>query len=113
MTKAANKDELAGLHKLLTKVFVKVLKQYETGLDNQTKATGDVSDDMVDELMDSGVTISPAMLSAVSKFLKDNEVTFDAEQLEELTALEERLNDKKQNRGNLVSLNTLPRIQNG
>lgn len=106
---AANQEALGSLHKTLTNVFIKVLARYENQLDeelNQDK----LEEDVVDELIDSGVTINPAMLTAVSKFLKDNDIMFDTEELEELGSLERRLKDKQKRRDNVVSLNNIPQV---
>lgn len=108
-TGAAKKADLGVLHNTLTKVFTKVLQGYERQLDAEL----DVEADMIDELVDSGVTINPAMLTAISKFLKDNEVMFDSEEIDELSSLERRLQDKKKQRDNVVSLKNIQEVGNG
>ena len=63
--------------------------------------------DLIEELVLLDVEPSPAMLSAISKFLKDNEITVDSAELNTLSAHEERLKNKKASRPNLQSITNL------
>lgn len=117
MAKGAAKQETLGkLHNKLTEVFIKVLSRYEDRLDAIEKINRgeiDLGEEMLTELFDEGAMPNPAMLSAVSKFLKDNEISFDTEQMQELGSLERRLKEQREKRGNVVSLNNLSRVADG
>ena len=92
MAKGASTEPAMGkLHNQLTALFSKVLEGYENDPDLSNSA----------------------MLGAVSKFLKDNSITIESEQLDELSAMEERLASKKRNRPNLATVTTLPLVNDG
>lgn len=106
---SASEQELGKLHFGLTKLFTKILKGYElklAALDRIIEAS-DPEDALVDELMSLNIEPSPAMLSAISKFLKDNEISADNAELDQLSAHEERLKNKKANRPILTSITNL------
>lgn len=109
---ASTEKELGVLHAGLTRIFTKVLKNYEDKLDLATKTIEDMQDELEEDLLGALVSLnvepSPAMLSAMSKFLKDNEITFDSEELDELSVLEQRLQDKKKNRPDFSNVTQLP-----
>jgi hypothetical protein len=109
---AANEKALGELHTAITSIFKRILSGYETKLSMfeqmATDASSDLGEELVSELMAMSFEPSPAMLSAVTKFLKDNEVTYDSEQLDELGDLEKRLADKKRNRPNFNNVTELP-----
>ena len=48
------------------------------------------------------------MLSAIAKFLKDNSISYDSEQIDELSELEQRLKAKKANRPDFSNVTALP-----
>tara|TARA_B110000046_G_C12898225_1_gene357351 strand:+ start:143 stop:421 length:279 start_codon:yes stop_codon:yes gene_type:complete len=87
---ASTEQSLGNLHNKVTELFVKVLDEYES----------------TPELA------SPAMLGAITKFLKDNSISLESEALDELSEMEERLAAKKRNRPNLKAVTTLPLIVN-
>jgi len=108
---AASEEALGGLHSTVTKIFSRVLEGYLAKLDiaaDQLANASNLEDDLVAELLSMNIEPSPAMLSAASKFLKDNEVTYDSEQLDELGALEKRLAEKKSNRPDFSNVTQLP-----
>ena len=91
MAKGASTEQSLGyLHNQVTQLFSKVLEGYEE--------TPELS--------------NPAMLGAITKFLKDNSISLESETLDELSEMEERLAAKKRNRPNLKSVTTLPLIVN-
>lgn len=105
---AATEKSLGKLHDMLTGIFIKVLQQYEQKIDVvEALDLDELESDVLTELLAKGIEPNPAMLSAISKFLKDNEIMYDTEQLEELSSLERRLKDKREKRGNVISLDTL------
>ncbi len=105
---ASTEHSMGSLHNRLTAIFTKVLTQYETRLD----AIAEAEDVILDELMETSMP-SPAMLSAVAKFLKDNAISIESVELDELSSMERRLAAKKNNRPSLVSITNLPLTSNG
>lgn len=98
MAKGAAKEGAMGrLHSKLATVFTRVLEDYERKLDANmagAEIRDAVEEAMIDELaMD--FEPNPAMLSAISKFLKDNEVMLDTEEVDKLNSQERRLKDRR------------------
>lgn len=119
-TGAATERSLGKLHSKLTEVFIRVLNRYEDRLavmtavrEGNAEVTGEIESEVLDELFNEGAMPNPAMLGAISKFLKDNEISFDTEQVNELGSLERRLKEQREKRGNVVSLSNLPRVAEG
>ena len=110
---AAKEQSLGRLHSKLTDVFLKVLQRYEDRMELvQRIDAGEISieDEMIQQLFDENSMPNPAMLGAVSKFLKDNDISFDSEKLDELGSLERRLAEQRAKRSNVTTLATLPRV---
>jgi precorrin-6B methylase 1 len=106
--KAANEAVLGDLHARIADVFTKVLQTYEKRLDVIENIDPDqLTEDVLTLLMSDSSMPSPAMLSAITKFLKDNEIAFDVPELEALSATEERLQARRSKRGNLSTLTNL------
>ena len=105
---ASTEQSLGNLHNKLTQLFLNILQKYE----NDLSAMGNAEDELLDAVMDDGMMPNPAMLGAITKFLKDNAITLETEALSELSEMEERLAAKKRNRPNLKSVTTLPLIVN-
>ena len=100
---SANERTLGSLHSTLTKVFTRTLERYLTRMDNEGVEPD--ADDLDDEMADAILVEfepNPAMLSAISKFLKDNDVLLDTEELDQLSAQDQRLKEMRQRRGNKV-----------
>ena len=110
MAKGASTEARMGkLHNKITELFLKILIKYEDDL----SAMGNAEDELIDSLMEEGMMPNPAMLGAITKFLKDNNISLESEKLDELSEMEERLAAKKRNRPNMASVTTLPLINNG
>lgn len=92
MSNAGSKQDLDTLHSALTKTFKQILSTY---LDNPQDKVG-----MSDELS----TPSPAMLSCIAKFLKDNSISFSDDELNELAEFEQALTDHAARRPASVSV---------
>lgn len=108
MAKGASTAPAMGkLHNKLTELFLQILTKYE----NDLAALENAGDELIDGLVAEGMMPSPAMLSAVAKFLKDNDITMETEELDALSSMEERLAAKKRARPNLTSVTALP-LQN-
>ena len=87
MTKKAATDEVLGeLHAKVATVMTRVLDKAADALDKEPAE---------DELP---YEINPALLGAVTKFLKDNEITADVSGVKELTSTKERLKEKAKRR---------------
>jgi hypothetical protein len=112
---AAKEQQLGKLHAKITEVFLKVLDTYHKRLDVVDGIDPDeIEDQMIAELLSEGAMPNPAMLSAITKFLKDNDIGFDTEKLAELSDQERRLKERREKRGTLVSLADLkPQAANG
>lgn len=102
---AAREDKLGKLHSTLTQVFIRVLDRYLEQL--EPVSDEQIENEVVDEVLDI-FEPNPAMLSAISKFLKDNEIMYDSEQLDQLSATQRRLQEMKKKRGNVVTLDNIP-----
>lgn len=110
---AANEQTLGALHSKLATVFQKVLQRYADRMDAVTaiaEGAVDLESEVLQELLSTGSDPNPAMLSAISKFLKDNEIMYDSEELDALSSLERQLADKRAKRDNVVSLKNLKAV---
>jgi len=112
---AATEKQLGDLHSKLATILSKVLEGYDKKMDlvNQVLEAADPEDKMISVLLEQNIEPSPAMLSAVAKFLKDNEISVDSQELNQLSAQEERLANRKRNRPNLASITDLQVVQSG
>ena len=108
---AATESSLGKLHSKLADVFAKVLERYIERMDAlDTVDMTDVEDEMLKELFEEGAMPNPAMLNAVAAFLKQNEIRFDDEKVDKISALQESLNERKAKRGNVVTLTQLKAV---
>ena len=90
---AAKEDQLGRVHATLARVFEKILVKYENDLDKDL--TGE---NLKEEMLDAVARVNPAMLSAVSKFLKDNDIQMDSEAIDGLSDTHRRLKEKREAR---------------
>lgn len=105
---AATEQALGALHAKVADVFLKVLRRYEDRLDKiDTMDPAEFESEVLEELFSENAMPNPAMLSAVTKFLKDNDIGFDTQKMAELSDQERRLAERKERRGNIVNLTTL------
>jgi acetylornithine/succinyldiaminopimelate/putrescine aminotransferase len=111
---AAREDKLGLLHSTLSRVFIKVLEKYEMQLAviDKFNERDEAGDFVADEFMAAAILElgdpNPAMLSAISKFLKDNEIMYDSEEIDQLSSTQRRLAEMKKKRGNVVTLDNIP-----
>lgn len=122
---SASEAQLGAIHTALTKVFSAVLDTYLIKLEQMKDAleSGAATEDAAKELLDDAeesladalsaelVTKfepSPAMLSAIAKFLKDNEISFDREETNTLGDLNARLRQLKSSRKSASNVVDLP-----
>lgn len=111
---AATEKAMGNMHSLLARIYTKTLEKYEKQLIAlDTLAEGEFESEMLEQLM-AIQEPNPAMLSAISKFLKDNEIMYDSEDVEKLSSQERRLQELRAKRGaTVVSLDNLPKAENG
>ena len=106
---AASEKKLGALHNAMTSIFTRILEGYEKKYDAMDAIQKEaVGDELVSELMEMAFEPNPVMLAAIAKFLKDNEITYDSEELDELGALERKLAERKANRPDLTNVTNLP-----
>jgi hypothetical protein len=111
---AATETALGSLHAQVAAVFNKVLSTYEKRLDTLDQLnTEDITEEVLATLLDDGAMPNPAMLSAITKFLKDNEINFDSQEIASLSSQERRLADRRANRQGMASLTSLSVVQSG
>jgi len=102
---AANEQVMGDLHQKVAQVFLRILNDYEKASEVATAV-----DEATEELL-LGSEPNPAMMGAITKFLKDNSIAFDTEEIQQLTDTQQRLNARRVRRGNLVSLGNLALVE--
>jgi len=97
---AATEAVLGDLHAKVAGVFKRVCDLYIDQMDREplTNAEGDPLPE---------TEPNPAMLGAMTKFLKDNSIAFDTEEIAALSDTEQRLAQRRKQRANLIDLTTL------
>lgn len=105
---AATEQKLGKLHDKVADIFARVLDTYHKRLDVADKIDVDeLEDEMIAELFADNITPNPAMLSAITTFLKNNEIRFDSEQVDNVSQLQKRLDARREQRKSAVDLRTL------
>jgi len=111
---AANSAQMGKLHSKMAAIMLRVLEDYNRKLDAVAQLDTDaLEDDIIAALMEERFEPSPQMLAVIAKFLKDNSIEFEAEEINELSAMEQRLAAKKAARPTFASVTTLPVAGNG
>ena len=103
--KSANEATLGNLHAKVAGVFTRILDVYDARLSNT------VVDADGDPLPQEDP--NPAMMGAITKFLKDNAIAFDTEELTTLSDTEQRLVQRRKQRAKLIDLTSLKVVENG
>lgn len=102
MTKAT--DVLLGeLHGRLAKSMLQALSASESAQALLDEHDGELPESVVSFLSKTAGT-NPSLLTAISKFLKDNDITCAIEDNDEMSELEERLKNKRKRVGNVVPI---------
>lgn len=109
---AASEVALGGLHSTLARVFTRVLEKYEKSLAALENIPADeIEADMIEALMAISEP-NPAMLSAVSKFLKDNDIGMDSDEVDQLNETERRLQEaRKKRQASGMNLSVVPHVE--
>ena len=116
MAKAASQAKMNKLHDMVATVFIAVVERYLQRLTVQDKITSgeielqDVTDEVLETLFSEDAMPSASMLAAITKFLKDNEVLFEKDKIEELSEVKKQLEERRKNRPNLANLSLVPNI---
>lgn len=109
MAKGASTEKTLGrLHSLLANVYIKILTKYADELDAPKREV--TADDLMAGLEAEGIKVNPGILAGCAKFLKDNEIMFDSEEIAELNSLQRRLEDKQKNRERTINLSNIPLV---
>lgn len=98
---SATEKELAELHVKVANILVKKLDQCKTAEALIAEHAGELPEDVVEflcEIQDA----SPALLTVATKFLKDNEITVNKDDSQELSDLDKRLKEKRLKRSTTV-----------
>ena len=112
--KAATQSRMFLLHERVADMFLKIIDKHNKMMDVtdamvagnlDTKA---VSEEVLNAFIEQGAMPSPAMMSAITKFLKDNEVMFEREKLEEVSAQQKALEERRKSRPSLDNLLQFP-----
>lgn len=100
---AATDKELSELHSKVAKVLLQKLDSVDKAILLIAKYEDELPEEVVEYLAEQS-NASPALLTVVTKFLKDNDITAVVEESKELTDLEKRLQEKRKRRVGNVSL---------
>jgi hypothetical protein len=112
---AANEQELGVLHNITATVLKQTLDVFDVA-QKAYIATGGLMRESNEEegiaaLYSQPPVLAPAMLAAIIKFLKDNDITAAPEQGNEVSALEDALARKRIRRlKQAVPINTVPHV---
>lgn len=104
MTKAT--DRLLGeLHGKLAKTMIAALEMSDTA-EFLLQEYGEELPEAVYDFLSKNTITNPALLTSISKFLKDNDITCAVEDNDEMSDLEQRLKTKQRRRvGNVIPIN--------
>lgn len=104
MTSATEK-ELSDLHKKVAKVLLNQLESNDKAKYLLNEYNAELPEEVLEYLYKQ-TDASPALLTVVTKFLKDNNITAVVEEDETLSELDKRLAAKKQRRtvGNVIPI---------
>jgi hypothetical protein len=104
MSKASAKESLLGeLHAKVAEIMLSALKAHDAKATLAMAALNRARDAEDIEGMVQAITLIPepnaALLGAITKFLKDNEITCNTDDSESMSALEQRMKAKGDARG--------------
>ena len=102
-------DRLGALHSKVAEIFLRVLEMYDANLTRLDNMAGDdaLEEAFVEEVMKAGLLPTPAMMAAVTQFLKHNNIEAEMEEVSKMTDLQRSLAERQKNRPNIVSLSSV------
>ena len=108
MTKKADVQQLSALHKKVAETILNSLNQCRTAEHLLKKHRNNLidledGDDLI-EFLESVSYVSPAMLGAATKFLKDNNISCDAEEDDAMQDIKSNLAKRRNSVANVTSL---------
>lgn len=100
----ATEDQLALLHNRVATTMITALEQADraAALLMKYSAIEDALPHDVKRFLEDAHEVNPSLLSSATKFLKDNNISCDPADDEQLSELEERLKNKR--KGNVTSI---------
>lgn len=101
---AATEKELSALHKKVAAAMIKALDRDERATFLLERFAEELPDEVVGFLMEC-TNINPALLQAITKFLRDNDISAEVDASTELNGLQQRLANKtRKSVGNVTAL---------
>lgn len=103
---AATEKELSELHKKVAKVLLRKLDSADQAAFLLLKHTDDETPlpEDIREYLEEQMDASPALLTVITKFLKDNDITAVIDESKELSDLDKALAEKRKRRVGGVAL---------
>ena len=114
--KAASSSKMNRLHDKVADIFLAVLARYNARLDIADKLIAGeydnttLSDELLTALIDEGMMPNASMMAAITKFLKDNDVLFEKEKLDQISDQQRALEEKRKTRPSLAQLSIVPKV---
>lgn len=88
----AKESELGKLHEKLAQHFIKRIEAYDAHIE----LAAEINEDDMSPSLDLFADLSPALLGVMAKFLKDNEITCNADDAEsDVSKLREQLRNRR------------------
>lgn len=101
----ATEDQLAQLHRKVAETMVAALDQSDRAGHLLAKyALEDTLPRDVQKFLEDAREINPSLLTSATKFLKDNNISCDPGEDENLAELEDRLKRKRTTKGNVTNI---------
>ena len=107
MKQKATDKELGELHGLLAKAMKDALRASDEAKE-LLEACIEGGEELplgVEAFLERASSANPSLLTAIAKFLKDNNITAAVEDSDDMTELQQRLKDKRKQSMNVVSIN--------
>jgi hypothetical protein len=100
------------MHSLLARVLTRTLEKYERAMEALDAIP---RDEIEEEMLEALLAIqepNPAMVSAIAKFLKDNDIGLDSDEVEELNSTQRRLEERRKARAaSGLNLSIVPHVE--
>lgn len=101
---AATEKELSALHKKVAAAMIKALDRDERATFLLERFADEVPDEVA-EFLEECTNINPALLQAITKFLRDNDISAEVDASTELNGLQHRLANKtRRSVGNVTAI---------